>query len=77
MGIADWAKKVIERDGKCVICGSRNELEAHHVFKVNHRDRIYYNINNGVTLCKKCHDDYHDRYGVDCSIKNLLDFKGR
>ena len=33
--ISDWAETVIERDKKCVIYGTRQNLEAHHVFKVN------------------------------------------
>lgn len=70
--IVDWATEIINRDGRCVICQTKKDLEAHHVFKVNPQDKIYYGINNGVTLCKDCHEKYHERFGVDCSIKNLL-----
>lgn len=68
----EWVESVINRDEKCVICNSRKDLEAHHVFHVNPHDKIYYATNNGVCLCKKCHDKYHELYGVDCNIKNLL-----
>lgn len=70
--ISDWATEVINRDGRCVICEHKQDLEAHHAFKVNPYDKIYYSINNGVTLCKSCHTKYHEQFGVDCSIKNLL-----
>ena len=73
--INDWANNVIDRDCKCVICNSKKNLEAHHVFKVNPEDKIYYDINNGVTLCKECHDKYHESYGLNCNIKNLLELK--
>lgn len=73
--LGDWVEKVIERDNKCVICGTRQNLEVHHVFKVNNYDDAYLDINNGITLCKSCHDNYHDKFGANCSIKNLLSLK--
>lgn len=73
--LSDWAEKVINRDTHCVLCGSRQNLEAHHVFKVNMYDDAYLDINNGVTLCRKCHSLYHEKYGLDCNLKNLLELK--
>ena len=73
--ISDWAETVIERDKKCVICGTRQNLEAHHVFKVNPYDEQYLDINNGITLCTRCHEEYHKKYGVICNIENLLKLK--
>lgn len=73
--LSDWAEKVINRDRNCVICGSKQNMEAHHVFKVNEYDDAYLDLNNGITLCHKCHDKYHGKYGLDCNIKNLLNFK--
>lgn len=70
--ISDWATEIKNRDGRCVICKTKQDLEAHHVFHVNPHDKIYYATNNGVALCKSCHDKYHQKFGVDCSIKNLL-----
>ena len=70
-----WAREIINRDGRCVICGQKQDLEAHHVFKVNPQDKIYYGINNGVALCKSCHNKYHEQFGVDCSIKHLLELQ--
>lgn len=73
--IDEWAKFVIERDAKCVICSSKDGLEAHHVFHVGPYDESYHDTNNGVCLCRGCHDKYHRLYGVDCSITNLLDLQ--
>ena len=73
--LSDWAEQVINRDGKCVICDSKHNLESHHIFKVNKYDDTYLDLNNGITLCQSCHEKYHDKYGLDCTIKNLLEFK--
>lgn len=64
----DWRKKVFERDSyTCVLCGDRNgnghyvELNADHypvqfksLLEENKIERMW-DINNGRTLCKKCH----------------------
>ena len=73
--LSDWAEQVINRDRNCVVCGSKKNLEAHHVFKVNMYDDAYLDLNNGITLCHSCHEKYHSRYGLDCNINNLLNFK--
>ena len=73
--LSDWAEQVKIRDKNCVICGSKQNLDAHHIFKVNKYDDAYLDLNNGVALCEKCHNRYHNKYGLDCSIKNLLELK--
>ena len=54
-----WRNKVIERDKCCQECGNTYDLHAHHI--VNWADdpinRI--NVDNGITLCRKCHANYH------------------
>ena len=73
--LSDWAEQVINRDRICAICGSNQNLEAHHIFKVNMYDDAYLDLNNGITLCHSCHEKYHSKYGLDCNIKNLLNLK--
>ena len=58
--VRKWAKKVLERDNyKCVECGSDKSLETHHIshWSCDPANRI--NIDNGITLCKKCHSEEH------------------
>ena len=54
-----WRNKVIERDKCCQECGNTYDLHAHHI--VNWADdpinRI--NVDNAITLCRKCHANYH------------------
>lgn len=59
----DWAKKVIDRDGKiCQKCGSEKSLEAHHIWPQGWFEHLRYVVKNGITLCSRCHGEaYHAR----------------
>lgn len=50
-----WAKAVKERDRhKCVICGSTERLNSHHIIvRENHKTK--FDLKNGITLCSKHH----------------------
>lgn len=62
-------EKILKRDKKCmhVMCGTTNNLEVHHDKNIS---------DGGITLCKKCHEDYHHKYGHDesCNAVTLDDF---
>lgn len=47
-------------DDICVKCGSKHCV-AHHIISKNKRPDLALNLNNGVTLCVKCHVEYHKR----------------
>lgn len=61
-----WRKDVYERDSyTCQNCGDSKggNLVAHHINSHDiHKDQRY-DIENGVTLCEKCHKDFHSKYG--------------
>ena len=63
-GYNEWRKSIISRDGKCVCCGHDKHLEAHHLFGYKENPSLAIDENNGVALCKFCHDKYHNIYGV-------------
>lgn len=63
-GISKWTKDVIKRDGTCVKCGSRHRLEAHHINGYADYPHGRTDVNNGATLCHKCHKKYHSRFGT-------------
>ena len=58
-----WAKSVKNRDqNTCKRCGSQNNLHAHHV--VSHwQQPDNWHVSNGITLCAKCHTEYHRFFG--------------
>lgn len=49
-------KQVLQRDGKCMLCGTTHaRFEAHHI----NRDETDSRISNLVVLCVACHRKYH------------------
>lgn len=65
-----WAHDVKKRDNNiCKVCGSSEKIEAHHIIPVSICKRlpfseeiaIVFNQNNGITLCKRCHDLSHGK----------------
>ena len=52
-----WRQSVFERDDyRCMSCGERGgELQADHIFPFSQFPRLRFDINNGRTLCKPCH----------------------
>lgn len=61
----EWRLSVFERDGyKCLLCGSKKNIHAHHIerWADNVEKRLI--ISNGATLCKACHHQHH--HGWKC-----------
>lgn len=59
-----WRSRVNERDNyKCQCCGSSSEIESHHKDGWNWCVERRFDLDNGVTLCKLCHFNFHKRYG--------------
>lgn len=57
----EWRISVIQRDKMCVNCGSTDKLEAHHIKKFSEYPECALDIDNGITLCNKCHKELHQR----------------
>ena len=53
-----WKKKVLSK-GKCEMCGSAEDLEAHHIIKWADYPQGRIDVNNGMCLCHKCHTEEH------------------
>lgn len=54
-----FARKVKQRDGACVVCGSTDRLHAHHIKPRCQHPELADDPNNGVTLCRKHHREAH------------------
>lgn len=72
-----WRLQVFIRDGflcqKCLT--KRRYIEAHHInnWKTDIENR--YELDNGITFCKKCHSSFHSIYGKkNNSLEQVLEF---
>lgn len=61
-----WVKNIYKRDNyMCQICESNIKLQAHHLYSYIKYKNMRFDFNNGITLCKKCHDEFHKFYKSD------------
>lgn len=76
-GYNDFIKGVYERDNyTCQICGQEgngHNLNAHHINGYNWYKEGRTDINNGITLCEKCHKEFHKLYGKGNNTKEQFE----
>lgn len=59
-----FRKYVLARDThQCQCCGLKKKLHVHHIFSYKYYPSLKTDVNNGITLCKYCHQKYHTIYG--------------
>lgn len=60
---SEWRSSVFKRDNfKCQDCGKfSGELNAHHIKTFKQFPEHRYDVDNGVTLCVKCHRKRHKK----------------
>lgn len=76
-----WRNKVFKRDNyTCMCCGDDKggNLQAHHIINFSENESLRYDIQNGITLCKKCHspsqyESFHHTYGTKNNTKEQLE----
>jgi 5-methylcytosine-specific restriction endonuclease McrA len=70
-----WMDAIKKRDGKCLVCGLSENLEAHHIIPlallaeangITSREQaqgceVLWDLKNGTTVCRKCHYNIHGR----------------
>jgi 5-methylcytosine-specific restriction endonuclease McrA len=45
-------------------------MEAHHLEDFSNNLELATDVNNGVTVCVKCHKKFHSRFGCKRNIVN-------
>lgn len=70
-----WREGVFSRDNwTCQKCGERGgKITSHHVHNFADFFRLRTSIENGITLCKKCHTEFHKIYGVKNNTKEEIE----
>jgi len=70
-----WRIAVFDRDGYfCLSCGDAKggNLNAHHILPYSIAKNKRWDVENGATLCVKCHRSFHRQYGLNTFGKREL-----
>jgi len=70
-----WRETVFARDNwVCKKCGKKGgKLNAHHLYNFADYSDLQTSIENGITLCKKCHTEFHKIYGLKNTTKEKFE----
>ena len=65
----DWRLSVYRKDRfSCLVCGTHDNLTAHHIYPFSVYPELRLDVNNGMTLCNEHHstkypESFHSTYG--------------
>ena len=80
--VRSWAKRVKKRDKNfCQVCGSEENLIAHHLNNYADNPNLRFNLKNGGTMCRECHRTFHvdfmGSFRTPCTEKDYEIFKSQ
>jgi len=69
-----WRESVYQRDNyTCQKCGDNSgHLIPHHIESFADYPNLRFDINNGITLCKRCHTYFHSKYSTHHNNRKQL-----
>jgi hypothetical protein len=73
-----WRNEIFKRDNyTCQVCGKHgNKLRSHHLDGYHWCIDKRFDLDNGITLCKDCHNLFHKQFGYKNNTKDqFLMFK--
>ena len=70
-----WRNNIFTRDNwTCQKCRKRGiELRAHHILSFSEHQKLKFEVDNGITLCKGCHISFHKIYGRKANTKKEIE----
>lgn len=75
-GYWSWAQFIYRKYSEvCSICGLGDEITAHHLncFSDYPDERV--DVNNGVSICKDHHKEFHSIYGIHCTKDDFYEYQ--
>ena len=75
----EWRRKVFKRDNwTCQDCGYKGKfINAHHIKNIDDYPELALDVDNGLTLCDKCHKKRHPNIGIRNRFKKGLTPKNK
>lgn len=69
-----WRNEVYKRDGwTCRNCKDKpRRIVAHHIKSFTAFPKLRFNVDNGITLCRKCHKKEHSEIGLETRFGSRL-----
>lgn len=69
-----WREAVFARDNwTCEKCKQRGgRLHSHHIKNFPQYPKLRFAINNGITFCRDCHQEFHKIYGIKNNTEKQL-----
>lgn len=73
--IKKWRNAIYKRDNyTCGKCGNvGHKLNAHHLNSWNTHESERFDLDNGQTLCKTCHKEFHSKFGYGNNTKKQFE----
>ena len=70
-----WREAVFARDNwVCQKCGKRNgSHHPHHILNFADYIELRFVVGNGITFCKECHKEFHDKYGYRKNTRQQIE----
>lgn len=64
-----WKKDVLKRDNyTCQKCGDIECLEVHHIIPFFMDENLRVDVDNGITLCRTCHRNFHKEVSYEQQV---------
>ncbi|AFY21379.1 HNH endonuclease [Pseudomonas sp. UW4] len=72
-----WSRYIKARDQyKCVVCSSKEKIQAHHIFRRSLYPHGWFQPGNGITLCFTCHNRQHATFNGSPNLNMPVDMEG-
>lgn len=75
--LAIWSRYIRVRDDfRCVVCCDSSDIQAHHIIRRVVYPAGQFQLGNGISLCRRCHQYLHARFNGRPKFLETLNYRG-